>query len=248
MLKYFSYIDLRGIFKAYTFPHYITLLILLVFMIIMIIVFKKIKNEKARKIFCYVLGAVIYLQEIVRISWYIGNGVFELGKSLPLHLCGFAIILCPIMLVKKSYFLYELNYFWGIGGALQALLTPNLQYPFPHVIFFTFFLSHGLIVVSCIYMTFIVGFRPTWKSIIKTAIATNVLLGIIAVINLLTNGNYMFLCEKPDSTTLLSYLGPWPWYILSLEGVGLTIFLILYAPFFIKDILTPKKKPSEEPV
>jgi uncharacterized membrane protein YwaF len=32
----------------------------------------------------------------------------------------------------------------------------------------------------------------------------------------------------------MDFLGPWPWYILSLEGVLLAFCLILYAPFAIR--------------
>ena len=54
---------------------------------------------------------------------------------------------------------------------------------------------------------------------------------IIMLINKLVNGNYMFLSHKPDSASLLDVLGPYPWYILSLEGLLIGLSLIVWLIF-----------------
>jgi uncharacterized membrane protein YwaF len=41
----------------------------------------------------------------------------------------------------------------------------------------------------------------------------------------------MFLFAKPQPETLLTILGPWPWYIVACEGVAFVLFLLLYLPF-----------------
>ncbi len=33
----------------------------------------------------------------------------------------------------------------------------------------------------------------------------------------------------------MDLLGPWPWYLLAVEGVALVICFILYLPFLVKD-------------
>jgi uncharacterized membrane protein YwaF len=48
-----------------------------------------------------------------------------------------------------------------------------------------------------------------------------------------TGGNYMFLARKPDTPSLLDYLGTYPWYLLSLDGVAVVFFLLLYLPFIV---------------
>ena len=41
----------------------------------------------------------------------------------------------------------------------------------------------------------------------------------------------MYLNAKPPGATIYSILGPWPWYILSLEGVIFILFSLLLIPF-----------------
>jgi len=50
-----------------------------------------------------------------------------------------------------------------------------------------------------------------------------------------SESNYMFIAHKPDTPSLLDVLGPWPWYILSAEAVGLAVGLLLYLPFALRD-------------
>ena len=155
---------------------------------------------------------------------------------LPLHVCSVLVWLGGLMLVTKNYTIYEFAYFMGIGGALQALLTPDLGvYGFPHYRFFQTFISHGLIVTSAIYMTAVEGFRPTWKSMLKAAVWMNVYALAIYFVNDVLGSNYLMVNAKPDVPSLLDLLPTWPWYILWMEGIGLLTCLILYIPFIIKD-------------
>jgi len=171
-----------------------------------------------------------------------GPAIIVTAATLPLHLCGAAVVLSAIMLMNKSYRLYEIIYFWGLGGALQALLQPDIgAFSYPHFRFFQFFVSHGLIVTASIFATFIFHYRPHFKSVFKIFGLTNLYMLFIAVFNYFTDGNYLFICHKPETASLLDFMGPWPWYILSLEMVGLISFMIYYSPFAIADLFKKRK-------
>lgn len=235
MDKYFGLDWNYGPFKLFSASHILVLVIILV-MCVLIQLFKQ-KLKHNNKFLRYSFASIILILQISMTIWYMLVMKLPFPDSLPLHLCDITAIVCALMIVNKSYFLYEIIYFWGIAGATQALLTPDIgNYTFPHYVFFQFFIVHGLSVIVCIYMTIVDDFKPSVKSIAKSFIALNIYTSLIAVYNYIFNTNYLFICEKPAGASLIDFLGPWPWYILSLEFVGLVSFIVCYLPFLIKDI------------
>lgn len=135
-------------------------------------------------------------------------------------------------------------YFLGIGGATQALLTPDVsQYGFPHFKAVQTFIAHGLLVIIPIYMTVVEGYRPTLQSFKRIFIWTTIYMVFVFFLNLAIGSNYLFIAYKPNFPTLLDALAPWPWYVPELEGVGFAILSILYLSFLIKDWRT-KQQPA----
>ncbi len=196
----------------------------------------KSSDEARRARVRWSMALILWANEFGWHAWNYAVGQWTLQTMIPLHMCSVLVWLGGYMLVSKNHLLYELAYFLGIGGALQALLTPDLGlYGFPHYRFFQTFISHGLIVTSAIYMTTVEGFRPTWKSILRVAVIANAYMVIVFFINLALGSNYMFINRKPDTASLLDVLPAWPGYIPYLELIGLVTFLLLYLPFIIKD-------------
>ena len=241
MGKYFLHVYPYGTFKAFSGPHLMGLFIILIINVGLILWLKKYKTEKSDKIIRYTLATLLILQEISLSVWRIYCGTWQMGTSLPLHLCGAAIVIGAIMLINKNFRLYELVYFWGLGGAIQALLQPDIIYPVPHYRFFQFFVSHGLIVTASLYSTFSFEYRPQLKSVFRVFGITNLYLVFIAIFNYIFDGNYLFICHKPETASLIDFFGPWPWYVLVLEVVAFVSFFIYYLPFAVKDGLVRLK-------
>lgn len=222
--------------------HILTLAILIISYLLLYSSRHRFKRITIDQTVRYTAAGILILIEAGTVIFYISKGLWTLAYSLPLQLCDILVFLSALMLVTKSYRLYEFVYLLGIAGASQALITPDLIQGFPHFIFYQFFISHGLIIFSALYMTFVHDFRPSLKSIYRTFLGLNLSLPFIGLINYLTGGDYFFLAGKPETASLLDYLGSWPWYILSLEVVAIILLFVSYLPFVIKDIATSKKK------
>jgi hypothetical integral membrane protein (TIGR02206 family) len=147
--------------------------------------------------------------------------------SLPLDLCNLVLIACILSLFRPSRFMKEIACFWGLGGGIQAILTPDLAQGFPSWNFTLFFWGHGATLLTIVFLISDGNFRPRRNSILRMMIALNVYAIVVGTINALAGWNYGYLCRKPAMPSLLDLLGPWPWYLLSLELIAFLTFLAL---------------------
>jgi hypothetical integral membrane protein (TIGR02206 family) len=157
--------------------------------------------------------------------------IWDVQTSLPLELCSVTLLLSILMLIFRSRWLYPIILFAGIGGALQAVLTPNLAYAFPHYRFIHFFVAHSAIILAALYMTWIEGLKPTWKSVGGAMLFLNGLALIVWIVDDALGANYMFLAGKPSTPSILDVLGPYPLYILAEEAIALLFFSLLMLLF-----------------
>jgi hypothetical integral membrane protein (TIGR02206 family) len=188
------------------------------------------------------IAVLLIAQEALHIWLQATHYERPMSSLLPLHLCGLSVLLSAWVLVARSYLAYEIVYFWAWGGTLQALLTPDLDAGFPSLAFIAFFVGHGLVILAVLYATLVYRFRPRVVSIVKSLVALVAAAAVVAPVNLWLGSNYLFLSNKPEQASLMDYLGPWPWYILSLAGLALVSSVIYYLPFLIKDLISGKAR------
>lgn len=193
-------------------------------------------SEGGRRAFRFGLAVVMGVAFIGFAVWRVRVGYWDWRSDLPLHLCDLTALLSLALLLTRSRWLYDFVYFLGVGGAIQALVTSNVGiYGFPHVYFVTSMLLHGGIITTGIYFTVVEGYRPTWRTLVRVAGYMLAYTAVIFVLNLLIGSNYLFIARRPEFPSLIDELGPWPWYVFSLVGVGLASLLVLYLPFALKD-------------
>ncbi len=161
-------------------------------------------------------------------AWH-GQSLFP--SQLPLDLCDVTLYLTVIALFTLSPAVFDLAYYGALGGTSMALLTPDLWEKFPSLATVQFFIAHGLVVTAVLYLVWSRLARPRRNSVVRAMLALNLLTAFDGVFNWIFKTNFMYLCAKPASASLLDLFGPWPWYIVVTEGVALVLFLLLYLPF-----------------
>ncbi|TFB13368.1 TIGR02206 family membrane protein [Filobacillus milosensis] len=184
-----------------------------------------------------VLIITLILSEVSFHSWFIINDRWDVNLNLPLQLCSISLYLCTFMLITKNYRAFEVAFFISMTGALIAIITPELFFGYPHLRFFQFFIAHIAIVLSCFYMLWVEQFKPTFKSVIRSFVVLNLIALFVFMINQWIGSNYMFLSRKPSNASVIDFLGPYPWYILSLEAVALILFTIIFFLIKIRKLL-----------
>jgi hypothetical integral membrane protein (TIGR02206 family) len=178
-----------------------------------------------------VLAVAVVLAES---GWWginILNGTWTVRWSLPLHICEAGCFILAVALIWRSRFAFEMSYFWALGGTLPGLFTPDVPGHFPMPVYFQYYLEHGLLVLGAFYLVLVLRMRPAPGAVKRVSIATGLYAVVIGVVDYFTGGNYLFLRNVPPTRTFLDYLGPWPWYILTLTAMALVIFTLLYLPF-----------------
>ena len=89
--------------------------------------------------------------------------------------------------------------------------------------------------MAALYGAIVYRFDLQKKDIIHSWIGINIIAAIIYPINVALGANYFYLNAKPPGTTFYALLGPWPYYIISLEFAVLIIFSMVYYIFhFLK--------------
>lgn len=163
------------------------------------------------------------------------NGIATIKKDLPLSLCGAAMVLTGVLLLTKSYRLFEVLYFWSIVGVIQALITPNLgPYGPTHFRFYQFMIGHIGVFVLTIYMIVVHGFRPRYRSIYKSLGWLIVFTFAVLLFNYWTGANYLYLLKPPANPSLLDYFPEFPMNVLVLIGIAFALFHLAYLPFYFK--------------
>jgi hypothetical integral membrane protein (TIGR02206 family) len=163
---------------------------------------------------------------------YVANtaeGTWSVRANLPLHLTDAVTVVAVVALWSRRPLLVEIVYFWALTASLQAVVTPDLGQPFPSIFYFTYFATHVGVVVAACLLTFGLRMTPRRGAIWRVYMLTAAYAAFVGVADLITGANYMYLRHKPERSSLLDVMGPWPWYIVAGAAFGLAVFGALAA-------------------
>lgn len=166
------------------------------------------------------------------------RGWLKFPDYLPLELCDATLCLTVVELLKPNAVVFDLAYCGALAGTSMAVLTPNVQAAYSSFSTVEFFVSHGLVLVSVLYLVGAGEARPRRGSVWRAMLWLNVYAAAVGVFDWVFKTDYMFLRSKPANRSLLDFLGPWPWYIAASELVALTLFSLLYLPFWLSSMKT----------
>lgn len=193
------------------------------------------------------LGAVILVNETAYYVWVAARGQFDVSWALPVQLCDVAAIVTALALWFRRQLLVELCYFWGIAGTANGLLTPDLSDHWPSFPFIQYFVQHGGIPCAALFLVAGLRITPSTWAVARVYALTFGLVVVDAFVNLLTNGDYMYLRRPPGVNNMLDLMGPWPWYIVAAAVVTLFLFMVLDAPFRISALARGRSRTSPYP-
>lgn len=172
-------------------------------------------------------------------------GDYDIGSSLPLQICDLVVVAAVIALWTRSPRATAFTYYVGLTLTIQGVFTPALFSDFPHPRFFAFWGLHLGVVWAACYLTWGLGWRPTWR-LWGFAVAATALWAVGAtVFNIVLDTNYGYLMRKPPTASVLDLLGPWPWYVVAeIAIVSMFWLLVMTLPWELaaRLIATPRAR------
>jgi hypothetical integral membrane protein (TIGR02206 family) len=185
-----------------------------------------------RLVVARVIGTALFADVVTYSVGQAVQGTWAPKTDLPLALCDVAALVAAIACWWRIPLLVELTYFWGLAGTLQAVITPDLNSGFPHLVFFEYLVGHLGIVSAALFLVVGLGLRPRPHAVPRVFAITVVYTAFVGLVDGLSGANYMFLRQPPSEWTVLRLLGPWPWYTVSAAAVALGLLLLLDWPFW----------------
>jgi hypothetical integral membrane protein (TIGR02206 family) len=231
-------------FHAYS-PSHLTVIFLTVALpFVLALIVHRTKSRLLERSICFAISALLLINYVAYLIVARQFGVAAWQKMLPMQLCDWAMVVIIVALWTGSRRWLEMAYFWGIGGTLQALITPNLRFGFPDLRFISFFVAHSGIIIGIIFLMLIYGFRPRPIGILRTIAWTEFYFVIAFTVDLLTGENYGFLLHKPEAASLLNVLSDSRLlYLIEFHLLAWIFFCALYAPFAIVDLVRKGETP-----
>src|SRR6266702_2738506 len=223
-------------FHPFGLPHLTVIFLTIVLPFALAAFVRRTRSTRLEKVIIEILSAVLILNYVVFLVFIRSHEIVDWRQMLPMQMCDWGMVVVIVAMWTASQRWFEVAYFWGIGGTLQAVLTPNLRYGFPDWRFISFFTSHCGIIISVVFLMLTRRYRPYPMSIVRVWLWSEFYFVVTLITDEMTGVNYGFLLHKPEAFSILNFPSDSrPLYLLELHGVALLFFLVLYAPFAVFD-------------
>ncbi len=175
--------------------------------------------------------AALGLWGAVQALW-LAPGSFDAASSLPLHVCDLAGLVAALAFLTDRRAFRTILYFWGIALSTQGFVTPILTEGPGSPFFWTFWISHTINVGYAVYDIAVDGFRPGFRDLRFALGVTACSVALMFVLDALTGWNYAYVGPSAaDQPTLVDALGPYPWRVVPICGIGIAAFVVAWLPW-----------------
>ena len=224
-------------FQHFSAEHLAVIAITAVLPILLALFVWRTKSRAVERAIVVSISVVLILNYLVYLVFTRSFGALTWAQMLPMQMCDWAMVVVMVALWTANRGWFEVAYFWGIGGTLQAVLTPNLRAGFPDLRFINFFVAHSGIIVGVDFLMLTQRLRPYPMSVVRAFAWSELYFAVAMLVDHITGVNYGFLLHKPEAFSLLSFLSDdRPLYLVQMHGLALIFLALLYAPFAIADV------------
>lgn len=223
--------------------HHLTTILIVLLIVLGVGFYARGKSQIAVKRIGQGISALIFMHIIVQaVATIAGHKPWV--EAIPLHMCDVSLICMAVYLTRGGRGFFNCGFFWGIGGASMAFLTPTLDYNFPHIDYIFFYYSHGLILLGVFYASIALKERPYWPDVIQVIKISLAMTAIIYVINIFLGdgANFWFLIDRPEQASLLSFFPNPPYHLVVLVPFAVMLVILLYLPFYLWDLTVNRVK------
>lgn len=235
-------------FAPFTATHLVAAGIGIACMAVFVLAGRQSSDEREKLVARTWAGLWLVQQATTTVYWLLPAS-FDIGKSLPLHLCDVIGWIGPFALLlahtRKTRWLRTVLYFWGIGLSTQAFFTPTVEQGPGDPRFWFFWISHTQIVGAGIYDIIVRGYRPGVRDLKTTIIASLCWMVPLALFDWVAGLNYGFLGQELEGETILNVLPAWPWRLFAMAGIVLVLFTMLWGVWPLSRLIAAKKPAAE---
>jgi hypothetical integral membrane protein (TIGR02206 family) len=172
---------------------------------------------------------LVALGSRIVMDWQI-RGV-TLQDDLPLHLCRILSFVAPVIVLYGNKRAKSILYYLALAGVTNAMITADIFYSFPHYGYFVYWIYHGTLIILALFGILVMQNQLSLREGLLTFLVINLYFLVLHFINIALDSNYMYSRGKPQTASLMDFLGPWPVYIIWLEVIALALIFIIYFLF-----------------
>lgn len=191
-----------------------------------------------------IAGSGLAFWVVYNIGWN-WNGL-DLYSGLPLHICDVSGVLAPFALITQNRWLRATLYFWAMALTTQAFIQPTVTAGPASPIFWSFWISHTLIVTCAVYDLAVLRLRPDWRDLARVYAVSAAYFALVFPLNVWLGSNYAYVGNPGPGHAIPPFveaLGPWPQRALFLAAMAAVGFAILLLPWLGR----PKPRDCAEP-